>query len=215
MDIENLPLVYVIGDSVSLQYGPYLKRALGGIFAYDRKGGIEKAMLDLDNPEGANGGDSVRVLKFLRDCIGSSWRKPEVLLVNCGLHDIKRNVESGEISVRFEQYRENLKSMIDLCRQAGIRMVWMQTTPVVDAIHNRDGIAFYRYDEDVQRVNEIASAIMHDESVRMIDLYGFSMSLGKLEEQYMDHVHFVDAVREKQGIYIAGFLAGMLGEVAP
>ena len=35
--------VYIIGDSISIQYGPYLEAALHGVMAYARKEGEEEA----------------------------------------------------------------------------------------------------------------------------------------------------------------------------
>ena len=87
----SLPSCYVIGDSISIQYGPYLEAALAGTWQYARKEGDAEARLNLDIPIGANGGDSGRVLGFL-----SSWADSvtapiyDLMLINCGLHDIKR-----------------------------------------------------------------------------------------------------------------------------
>ena len=57
--------VYIIGDSISIQYGPYLEKALKGIMTYARKEGEAESLLNLDNPQGANGGDSSMVLAYL------------------------------------------------------------------------------------------------------------------------------------------------------
>lgn len=54
--------LFVIGDSVSIHYGPYLKKMIEYKFNYDRKRGIEQALEDLDTPIGANAGDSKMVL---------------------------------------------------------------------------------------------------------------------------------------------------------
>lgn len=50
--------IFVIGDSVSIHYGPYLKKMIKHKFEYDRKRGMEDALTDLDRPIGANAGDS-------------------------------------------------------------------------------------------------------------------------------------------------------------
>lgn len=34
-----MPRLFVIGDSISIHYGPHLQRLLGATFDYDRKGG--------------------------------------------------------------------------------------------------------------------------------------------------------------------------------
>jgi hypothetical protein len=58
--------IYVLGDSISMQYGPSLEAYLEGVISYSRKEGEEEALLNLDNPRGANGGDSGMVLTFLK-----------------------------------------------------------------------------------------------------------------------------------------------------
>lgn len=50
------PRLFVIGDSISIFYGPYLKKYVEGKFDYDRKRDKGEAMKNLDNPVGANGG---------------------------------------------------------------------------------------------------------------------------------------------------------------
>ena len=60
------PLVFVIGDSISLGYGPYLERYLAPFFRYARKNGAENVMRTLGiAPGSANGGDSSQVLKYV------------------------------------------------------------------------------------------------------------------------------------------------------
>ena len=59
-----LPTCYVIGDSISIQYGPYLESALGASWQYDRKSGDAEARKNLDIPIGANGGDSRSGIKI-------------------------------------------------------------------------------------------------------------------------------------------------------
>jgi hypothetical protein len=67
-------------------------------------------------------------------------------------------------------------------------------------------MAFFRFAADGVAYNEAADAIMARAGIPAIDLYNFTLSLGP--ELYCDHVHFHEAIREKQGIYIAGWLSG-------
>ena len=87
---------YLIGDSISLHYGPYLKEYLNGIMEYSRKEGEEEAMLNLDKPQGANGGDSSMILSFLEAKATSGGIDADVILLNCGLHDIKTTPATEE-----------------------------------------------------------------------------------------------------------------------
>ena len=61
----GLPKVYVIGDSISCQYGPYLRDLLAGVFGYARKTGDEPALRASGTDQSENGGDSSAVLVFL------------------------------------------------------------------------------------------------------------------------------------------------------
>ncbi len=87
-DPSTLPLLFVLGDSISIQYGPFLAKNLHNVARYDCKSGLPMALKDLDDPQGANGGDSGMVLAYLRERMESGGFSPDVLLLNCGLHDI-------------------------------------------------------------------------------------------------------------------------------
>lgn len=66
--VAPLPKVFVIGDSISMQYGPDLQKFLTGKALYSRKNDTlnNKAETNLDFPKGANGGDSKMVLTYLK-----------------------------------------------------------------------------------------------------------------------------------------------------
>jgi len=110
---EN-PKILVVGDSISIQYGPYLKNALTGFFDYDRKRDQGQAVTDLDNPVGASGGDSSRVLEYLTKLSKQTDFQTDYLLVNCELHDIKTGPKTQKIQVGLNNYRENLEQIIKL-----------------------------------------------------------------------------------------------------
>ncbi len=204
------PLLFVLGDSISMHYGPYLEQMVAGRYRYDRKSGQEEALRNLDIPAGANGGDSPRVLAYLRAMAeGGGWR-PDVLLLNCGLHDIKTDPDSGDKQVPPEQYRGNLQSCIQILRELGVRTVWVRTTPADEDVHNTPDREFHRYQADVDAYNAIADEVMGDAGIEVLDLYGFTRSLGG-SEIFADHVHFPPEIRRLQAAYIAGHLGGRAG----
>lgn len=212
-DGMDLPLLYVLGDSISIQYGPYLKKFVQGYFRYDRKGGEIEALKNLDVPVGANCGDSSLVLEIVQKLLSDDTFRPQVILMNAGLHDIKRNVETGAIQISLEAYQANLQAAIQLCQERGIDVVWIRTTPVSDAVHNHAGAGFFRYSDDLVQYNAAADAVMAQHSVPSIDLEAFTASLNENDQAFCDHVHFVEAVREKQGIFIAGYLVSYLKQI--
>ena len=196
--------IYIVGDSISIQYGPYLRAYLAGPMEYSRKEGEEGALLNLDHPQGANGGDSGMVLAFLKSKAESGGIDADFLLVNCGLHDIKKDPHTGEKQVPIDAYAENLRAIVDIGTRMKPALIWIRTTPCDEAIHNRPGMAFHRFSADCDAYNGVADGIMAECDVPMIDLYGFTQRLGP--DVYCDHVHFHDHVREKQAAFIAGWL---------
>ncbi|WP_167859646.1 SGNH/GDSL hydrolase family protein [Paenibacillus cymbidii] len=197
--------VFVIGDSISIQYGPHLQRMLEGFCDYDRKSGEEEALRNLDNPLGANGGDSSMVLAYLQ-ALEAGGRKFDVLMVNCGLHDIKKLSESdsAEQQVPPDRYAANLREIAAIAGRIAKRLVWVNTTPVDFEQHRKRTQQFYRRNEDVLRCNETAEAIMAEHGARVFDLYRFTANVGG--ELYCDHVHFHERVRELQAAFLAGAL---------
>jgi lysophospholipase L1-like esterase len=195
--------IYVLGDSISIQYGPYLQAYLNGVIEYSRKEGEEEAKMDLDDPQGANGGDSGMVLAFLEANAASSGIDADLLLLNCGLHDIKTEPDTGKKQVPLDMYRENLEKIVQIVNGMKPALVWIRTTPCDERIHNRDK-AFHRYSADCDAYNQAADEIMKAFGVPTIDLHTFTRNLG--EDLYCDHVHFHDGIRQKQAAFIAGWL---------
>lgn len=196
--------LYVIGDSISIQYGPYLERALHGIMHYARKEGETEAQLNLDRPQGANGGDSSMVLAFLQGIQEQGGIDADVMLVNCGLHDIKIDPLTGTKQVELAAYQENLCAIVVTVRAMVPLLVWVRTTPCDEQVHNHRQVSFYRFAADCALYNEAADAIMHEAGVPSIDLHTFTANLGP--DLYYDHVHFHEPIRAQQGAFIAGWL---------
>jgi lysophospholipase L1-like esterase len=203
------PRVFVIGDSISIRYGPDLERMLRGVIAYARKSGEEEALLDLDNPQGANGGDSSMVLEYLEALRRTDEPDADWVVINCGLHDVKTDPQTQDRQVSLEDYRSNLKRIADLVADSGARLVWVRTTGVDDERHNRLQTTFLRYDADVLAYNAVADEIMAGRGASIVDLNGFTASLEG--EVYCDHVHFTEEVCRLQAAFLAGALRAIAG----
>ncbi|MDO5716667.1 MAG: SGNH/GDSL hydrolase family protein [Tissierellia bacterium] len=188
--------LYVLGDSISMGYGPYLKECIAPYFTYDRKGGAD----NLDVSSDANAGDSGMVLSYLQE-EKKKGRTFDVLLLNCGLHDIRVDSSSKKRQVPLEQYETNLENILSLAKSMAKDILWVSSTPVSDAIHNGRIHGFLRYDEDVVRYNKAAHNIMARESIPEADLYTFIKHLG--QDIYRDHIHFKEEISMVQASFIA------------
>lgn len=205
--INPLPKVFLIGDSISVQYSPYLQKYTEGLIEFERKQDDGKALKNLDVPAGANGGDSRMVLEYLKVKLADPNFRPDYLLVNCGLHDIKTSRQTGERQVSEASYRNNLDAIFSLLKKKKITPIWITTTAVVDTIHNSRS-SIQRFAKDVAAYGEIASEICAKHKVQVIDLHDFTWRLGI--EQFADHVHYRESARALQAAYISGQLAVIL-----
>lgn len=199
----DLPRLHVVGDSISMGYGPDLERMLRGLARYSRKPQLG------DDPESANGRDSGAVLAYLVGLRAAERSGIDYLMINCGLHDVKRDPETGEPLTPLQQYVDNLRTITWYAREGTHTLIWVRTTPVVDSIHNsQPHLGFHRFASDVATYNAAADAVMLEARAHVIDLFGFTESLGR--DVYCDHVHFTPQVTRLQAAYVAGNLAQII-----
>ena len=159
MNTQDLPMpqVLILGDSIALQYTPYVEQAAMN-FILQSYGDHRRALENLDFPRGPNSGDSFRVLQIIEQLKQANRLTADLVLLNCGLHDIKHETPDGPTQVTIIQYEKNLEAIIALLRQSNCRVAWVETTPINDEVHNMlNGIkGFHRFNADVLRFNEIA-----------------------------------------------------------
>ncbi|KKR04694.1 MAG: Lipolytic protein G-D-S-L family [Candidatus Uhrbacteria bacterium GW2011_GWF2_39_13] len=198
--------LFVIGDSISCYYGRYLEKMLSGIMEYDRKGGSH-TLTDLDDcTNGINGGDSSMVLTYLKEVVKKEWFNPDILLLNCGLHDIKTHPETGALQVPLKQYRKNLDNILSITSDRKITVVWVRTTPL-NQKHYTDSKLFVRRAENISEYNSVADQIMKSNNIPVIDLFAFTKTLG--DDIYLngtDDVHFNEKAAAEQAAFIAGWI---------
>lgn len=200
---KELPSVFLIGSSFTIQFGPYFEKALDGRFRFDRKrnSGTERAEDDLDIPKGASGGDSSMVLAYLRARRDHDPILPGVLLLQCGLHDMKTTPSTGVKQVPLDAFRRNLKAIITEGRAMNQKIAWMRITPVVDEIHNKRSTSFHRFAADVDAYNKVADEVMKEARAEIIDTYTFCLQF--VPNGFIDHIHYTEEARRKQGEFIA------------
>ena len=156
---QQLQKLFLVGDSISIYYTPYLQADTANLVQFSRKTSPapEPIAQQLGDPN-VQGGDSRMVLKYLRGRYEDSGFRP-VVVINCGLHDIKRIPRTNAIAVEETEYHDNLAAILALVRARGAELVWINTTPVNDVRHNSISKEFYRYNADVKRYNDIAAKL--------------------------------------------------------
>jgi len=152
----ELPKVVLIGDSIRLGYAPVVARSLAG-----------RAVVVSPEP---NGGDSANVLANLE-----AWvvrENPDVVHLNCGLHDLKVSKKTKQHQVEIKEYEINLKQIVArIQKETRATLVFANTTPIIDDRHARRGADFDRFETDVVRYNEVATRVMKEAGVPLHDLH--------------------------------------------
>lgn len=197
---EKLPKVVLIGDSIRLGYAPEVAKLLAG------KATIVQAK--------ANGGDSANVLKNL-----ATWaiaEKPDIVHFNCGIHDTKKDRQSGQFQVSSERYEKNLRAIVEQIRkETGAKVIFATTTPIIDdrAAAKREQATYQLLDASVVEYNAIATRVMQELKVPVNDLravIGEGEERGKLMSD--DGVHFTAAGTKKLAAAVAAAMDEQLGQ---
>ena len=197
--------ILVIGDSISILYGSYLKEYIEDKYEYRVKGNLTDAIVNLDNPNGANAGNSKMVLDYLKHFYDTELSyNDDIILLNCGLHDIKTDPTTNAKAISLNEYKSNLDSIYQIIKHLNKKLIWINTTPVNDSIHNSIPVGFYRYNDDVVKYNSAADSIFNSYKIPIVDLYSFSKSFPS--NSYSDHVHFKSAYSKLQAKYIREFI---------
>jgi lysophospholipase L1-like esterase len=154
-----------------------------------------------------NGGDSANVLANVEAWLADA--RPDIVTLNCGLHDIHRDRATGQCQVPAEAYRDNLAAILGHLKDAGTSNVWLPTTPVIEARHQAVK-PFDRYNRDVDSYNRIALELVSREGLPTVDLHAAARELGLEAGLLEDGVHFTDEAYEHLGRVVAAELEGML-----
>lgn len=192
--------IFVLSTSISIHYGPYLKKALGKDFEYSRKTGEEPELINHPELQTPNTKNTELTKKYL-ELMQNSF-KTDILILGLGLHDIRIEEGLDSLQVSIEKYEENLKEIITLAQKVTNIVIWVSTTDFNEELHNNSpGIKFKRFKKDGDAYHHIALKVMRENNIPIIDLRKFTQSLG--EDIFIDHCHFTEDVRKQQGEFIA------------
>ncbi len=199
---------YIAADSISIQYGPHLRRMVAGVFECRADKEPDLVTSDSESVTGSFAGDSDTLLEFVRTNL-EKLKKYDIILLNSGLHDIRFNPKDQTHQVELDRYESNLRTAIKALQKVGVYPWWVTTTPVDDARHNALVPEFERHDADVVAYNKVAVSVANDRQIPVIDLYTFTRNLWP--DVYADNVHFTEEVKALQAAFIAGNLMGLAG----
>jgi lysophospholipase L1-like esterase len=166
--------VILIGDSIRMGYQSTVQELLG-------------RQAEIWAPQ-ENGGTSANVLAHLDEWVLS--RDPDILHLNCGLHDLKTEFGASSQTIAPDQYEENLRQIVDrIVGRGTIQLIWATTTPVNEAWHHARK-PFDRFEVDIRTYNDLARRVMTVAGAPINDLYQTMMDAGRDQHLLADGVHF-------------------------
>ncbi len=164
-DVEGLPRVLLIGDSISMGYTLPVRRALEG-------------RANVHRPA-ANCGPTDSGLKYIDKWLGGG--KWDVIHFNWGLHDLMHYLGTTAKEDRVphttanafrrnspEQYEAKLRELVATLQATGATLIWASTTPIPDSAKGiwKPG--------DSEIYNQIAAKVMKENNVITDDLWTFT-----------------------------------------
>ncbi len=158
IEVEGLPHVLIIGDSISIGYTLPTRALLQG------KVNLHRIP--------TNGGPTIKGLSEIDKWLGS--RKWDLIHFNWGLHDLKfmgkdgtnlvPKEEGGIVQVPLPDYEKNLDLLVTRMKKSAKQLVWRNTTPIPAG-------SKARYVGDSVKYNQAAARIMEKHGVPTLDLY--------------------------------------------
>lgn len=168
-DVEGLPRVLLIGDSISMGYTLPVRELL-------------KDKANVHRPP-TNCGSTRSGVIHLEAWLGDKpW---DVIHFNFGLHDLKY-LKDDKQNVPPDAYESNMKKLVDRLKKTGATVIFATTTPVPENVR---ATPYRRVPSDAPKYNDIALKVMADGGVSVDDLYSYI--LPKVDEyQIKEDVHF-------------------------
>lgn len=195
----ELPTVLLLGDSIRIGYAPLVAKRLDGIAR-------------VVHPGAENGGDTTVTLKNFAKWVGN--HKPAVIHWNNGLHDLKLSKAKKTHQVPVEEYAKNLKAIAyELGKVSPGRVIFANTTPILDERHSRRKADFDRLDADVVKYNRAAVEAILPLGVPVNDLYRIVQDGDPAKLLGADGTHYTPAGYDRLADAVADSLKRQLQQL--
>jgi len=158
--VQKLPKVLIIGDSISMGYTPVVKKLL-------------KARAMVTHPKNNCQHTQKGILK-IDDWIGNRIYK--VIYFNFGLHDLKHvdpvtqkpsKKAEDPLMTALKDYEANLNQIVSKLKATGATLIFATTTPVPEKSTP------LRDPEMLPKYNAVAVKVMKEQKVEVDDIYDF------------------------------------------
>lgn len=181
---DHLPDVLALGDSVTLQYYPFLVMRMRHCVDFHEARHVSRQSIwsRLLDPEKKriNMRDSGNLKRQLTGGLVSG--SFDLILVNAGLHDLKSFAPGGISATQSSRYEANIRGILEYLRKHSPRVAFVATTPVLASRST------YASPEGVEQLNKLAAHAAADSGMSFLSL-GLG-SQGQLADLFLeDGVH--------------------------
>ena len=190
-DVQGLPRVLLIGDSISIGYTLQVREKLDG------KANVHRVPMNA----GATEVGLANIDKWLG---GGKW---DVIHFNFGLHDAKYASATEQRASR-DQYIANLQQLIDRMKSTGAKLVFATTTPIPEVLEYGKAKGTRMFDSIPER-NALAVELMKKNGVAVNDLYAVVLPVRETACRPGD-VHFTPEGYEILSTAVAGSIGQQL-----
>jgi lysophospholipase L1-like esterase len=173
---KDMKTIILIGDSIRMGYQEVVQRELG-----------ESANVWWPKE---NGGTSQNILDHLDEWIIT--RNPDLVHLNCGLHDLRKEFGAQEGAIPLPRYQSNVERILrQISDRTDATLIWATTTPVNEEWHHRKK-GFDRLETDVLAYNRVSREVCHQFGIPINDLFEVITRSGRDRLLLKDGVHFTD-----------------------
>ncbi|MDB2385248.1 SGNH/GDSL hydrolase family protein [Polaribacter sp.] len=206
--VDNLPNVFIYGDSVSIGYTEYVRASLknrASVFRLHTNGQSSNEFI---------GRMEAMRKRMFQPYLEGGWNfEWDAIHFNVGLHDLKYlankklNKKTGTQVSTLKLYEENLHEIINYLKTnyPKAKLIFATTTPVPKGAEGR-------FAGDAVKYNKVALEVMKQyPEVIVNDLYTFSVPVLKEFGRKPGDVHYKAKGSRLQGIEVAKTIANAIG----
>ena len=194
---KDLPMVLIMGDSISIGYTSHVIENLKGVAEVRRHKG--------------NAGPTIRGVARIEDWLGKE--KWDLIHFNWGLWDMY-GWEYHKEDRSPEAYGKRLESLVGRLKKTGAKLIWATTTPACPAnettMERRFKQAIRISPELERRYLDVALDVMKKHGVEINDLHAFMKPRWKKYAIADNNVHFTKLGSQKLGEQVAKAIQSVL-----
>lgn len=187
--------VFIIGDSISLGYTPFVQENLGNIAdVIHNPGNAKHTGYGLDSIASWIDDDNWDVIQFNWGLWDLCYRHPDSKVQG------NRDKINGMVTFKPEDYEKQLDAIVKIMREKSDAEVIFVTTTYVPT--DEAG----RFTRDAKKYNKIARRVMEANSVEINDIYKVSKGIHREHGKGNDDVHYTEEGYKELGMQISDFL---------